>query len=112
MSQACRTTIEADMPAALKSLRRPGIELDHQNCGGFAAIVWDMQSRHGVGALMKHICKVAGSSRRTLLEPMRSEFVQLHRDYTDNWGLVVAISQQEHGELTQKRKRDLGTTVY
>jgi hypothetical protein len=67
---------------------------------------------HGVGALMQHICKVAGSSRRTLLEPMRSEFVQLHRDYTDNWGLVVAISQQEHRELTQKRKRDLGTTVY
>jgi hypothetical protein len=67
---------------------------------------------HGVGALMQHICKVAGSSQRTLLEPMRSEFVQLHRDYTDNWGLVVAISQQEHRELTQKRKRDLGTTVY
>eukprot|EP01047_Picozoa_sp_COSAG01_P064400 COSAG01_NODE_8517_length_2756_cov_4.083553_2_plen_92_part_00 len=82
------------------------IELDHQNRGGFAAIVRDFESRHGVGALLEHIHKPAGSSRRTLSEPLRSEFVQLHRVCTDNWGAVVALSRQQHRDLTQKRKRD------
>jgi hypothetical protein len=106
LNEACRTAIEADMPAALKRARRPGIELDHQNRGGFAAIVRDMKSRHDVGTLLEHIHKPAGSSRHTLSEPMRSEFIQLHRVCTDNWGSVVALSQQQHRDLTQKRKRD------
>ena len=94
------------MPAALRCVRRPGIELDHQNGGGFAAIVREMETQHGVGALMQHICKPAASSRRTLSEPMRTEFVQLHRNMTDSWRLVRPLSQQQHRDLTNKRKRD------
>lgn len=105
LTQACRTAIEADMPAMLKHARRPGIELDHQNKGGFAAIFEHFKSLHGTGVLMQHIGKPAGSSRYTLLGSVRNEFIQLHRDHTKDWALVVPLSQQQHRDLTQKRKR-------
>ena len=114
VSEACRTTYEFDFPAHLSAQRRPDIELHHANDGGFAKIVHTFTVRHGVPNIVSHVSKHANSSRFSLIEPLRSDFIALHRDMTDNWKLVQAISSDEHKVFTvrdqKKRKRSEDNT--
>ena len=114
VSEACRTTYEYDFPAHLSAQRRPGTDLHHANEGGFAKIVHTFTQRHGVPNTVSHVSKQANSSRFSLIEPLRSDFIALHRDMTDNWKLVQAISSDEHKVITvrdqKKRKRNEDNT--
>lgn len=106
IAEACRHAIERDEPDALTQQRGRGIELDHQNPGGFAAINKLFVLKHTPKTILQHIAKPAGSSRYCLTEPLLSEFIELHRQQTDSWALLKALPRAEHQSLTKKRRLD------
>jgi hypothetical protein len=68
--------MEVDMPGTLKSTRRPGIELDHQNDGGYASppfIVWrhaaPQQGQQQLGLAAVGAAGAAGAVRHALPLP-------------------------------------------
>ena len=100
---ACRTVARQDEPQHITTARGPGIEIDHQNEGGFAKIVNTFIELHGEETIMKHVGRVVGAARETLNEPLRSEFVQLHREMTSNYTECVPLAVEEHRRLTRER---------
>eukprot|EP01049_Picozoa_sp_SAG25_P003003 SAG25_NODE_164_length_13142_cov_11.645787_9_plen_200_part_00 len=106
IAEACRQAIERDEPEALTQQRRKGIEVDHQNPGGFAAINKLFVLKHTPKTILQHIAKPNGSSRYCLTEPLLSKFIELHRQQTDNWALLKALPRAEHQVLTKKRRLD------
>ena len=100
---ACRTVAREDEPAHIAAARGRDIEIDHQNTGGFAAIVEKFIIQHGQIAVTQVVVKVAGQSRETLSEPIRSAFVELHRQMTNNWSLCAPLHFVEHRRLTRER---------
>ena len=100
---ACRTVAREDEPAHIAAARGRDIEIDHQNTGGFAAIVEKFIIQHGQIAVTEAVVKVPGLSRETLSEPIRSAFVELHRQMTSNWLLCVPLHVVEHRRLTRER---------
>ena len=106
VAQACRTSIELDIPDKLKAQRCPGIELDHSNPGGFAQIVSEFEKAYNASTIVKEIIKQPGTSRWTLQDPLRTAFLLLHRQRTNNWDLVQPLTQRQHLEITKKRKRE------
>eukprot|EP01047_Picozoa_sp_COSAG01_P053509 COSAG01_NODE_5744_length_4062_cov_8.080242_4_plen_159_part_00 len=66
VAQACRTSIESDIPDKLKAQRCPGIELDHANPGGFAQIVSEFEKAYNASTIVKQmLTKQPGTSRWT-----------------------------------------------
>jgi hypothetical protein len=106
IAEASRHAIERDEPDALTQQRGRGIELDHQNPGGFAAINKLFVMKHTPKTILQHIAKPNGSSRYCLTEPLLSEFIELHRQQTDSWALLKALPRAEHQSLTKKRRLD------
>jgi hypothetical protein len=100
---ACRTVAREDEPAHIAAARGRDIEIDHQNTGGFAAIVEKFIIQHGQIAVTQAVVKVPGQSRETLSEPIRSAFVELHRQMTNNWSLCAPLHFVEHRRLTRER---------
>ena len=100
---ACRTVAREDEPAHIAAARGRDIEIDHQNTGGFAAIVEKFIIQHGQIAVTEAVVKVPGQSRETLSEPIRSAFVELHRQMTNNWSLCAPLHFVEHRRLTRER---------
>ena len=100
---ACRTVAREDEPAHIVAARGPDIEIDHQNTGGFAAIVEKFIIQHGQIAVTEAVVKVPGLSRETLSEPIRSAFVELHRQMTNNWSLCAPLHFVEHRRRTRAR---------
>ena len=100
---ACRTVAREDEPAHIVAARGRDIEIDHQNTGGFAAIVEKFITQHGQNAVTQAVVKVPGQSRETLSEPIRSAFVELHRQMTNNWSLCAPLHFVEHRRRTRAR---------
>jgi hypothetical protein len=100
---ACRTVAREDEPAHIAAARGRDIEIDHQNTGGFAAIVEKFIIQHGQIAVTEAVVKVPGLSRETLSEPIRSAFVELHRQMTNNWSLCAPLHFVEHRRRTRAR---------
>ena len=92
-----------DEPPHIVASRAPGIEIDHQNIGGFAAMVLVFVQQHGEEKIMQHVGRVTGAARETLNEPLRSAFVHLHREMTSNWKQCVPLPVEEHRRLTRER---------
>jgi hypothetical protein len=106
VAQACRTSIESDIPDKLKAQRCPGIELDHANSGGFAQIVSEFEKAYNASTIVKEmLTKQPGTSRWTLKDPLRTAFLLLHRQRTNNWELVQPLTHRQHLEISKKRKR-------
>jgi hypothetical protein len=107
VAQACRTSIESDIPDKLKAQRCPGIELDHANSGGFAQIVSEFEKAYHASTIVNGmLIKQPGTSRWTLKDPLRTAFLLLHRQRTNNWDLVQPLTQRQHFLITKKRKRE------
>ena len=100
---ACRTVAREDEPPHIVASRAPNIEIDHENAGGFAAIVDALVQQHGEKTIIEYVGKVTGASRETLNEPLRSVFVQLHREMTSNWAQCVPVTVEEHRRRTRQR---------
>jgi hypothetical protein len=103
---ACRTVAREDEPAHIVAARGRDIEIDHGNEGGFAAIVEKFIIQHGEDTIMLHVGRVTGAARETLIEPLRSAFVQLHSEMTSDWLLCVPLHVDEHRRLTRERLGD------
>ena len=103
ISVGCRTVARDDEPPHIVASRAPGIEIDHENEGGFAAIVDKFVQQHGEKTIMQYVGKVTGGARETLNEPLRSAFVQLHREMTSNWAQCVPVTVEEHRRRTRQR---------
>eukprot|EP01045_Picozoa_sp_COSAG04_P002752 COSAG04_NODE_104_length_26097_cov_12.466074_25_plen_198_part_00 len=95
---ALRATEYATRPNHLK--RQNGMEMDHQNAGGFHDIKREFIAIHGLEAISNAV-----DNTEQLCGDMRRAFVSFHASKTRHYRLCKMLTVQEHRRITEQRMR-------
>jgi hypothetical protein len=96
VANALRLTEYWTRPDHLK--RQRGIEMDHQNTGGFERIKQEFIAAHGLDTVRSAI-----DDTEQLSGDLRSAFVSFHASKTNDYSLCKMLTIEEHHRITQQR---------